>query len=622
PLIITKANTRSTVHRRVHMDYIGVKQYNEKGKLTGELRIVGLFTSSAYTLSTRNIPYLRRKVDLVIRSSGFDPSGHSGKALLNVLENYPRDELFQIDEDKLLDFAQAIHQLDERPRIRALVRRDKFDRFVSILLFVPRDRYDSETRLKIGDYLARLYQGRVSAWHVTYPEGILARVHFIIGGIAGTTADLDQETLEQAVADIVRTWGDTLAEALAASHDRVRARLLEERYGDAFSAAYQEAYPPETAVADITICEAETADAVVVDFYRRDGAEPQQVALKLYHPASPIPLSRRVPVLENMGFRVINERTYRIHPADDRDPIHLHDMALTRADGAPVDLDLLERPLEDCFIAVWSGRAENDGYNALVLTAGLGWRDIAMLRALSRYLRQTRIPFSQDYMWTTLNRYHGIAGDIVQLFHAKLDPNLSEATRTAAETRLEKSIETGLEAVVSLDEDRILRRFVNLVGAVLRTSFFQTEPDGAPKAVISFKLNPRALDELPLPKPYREIFVYSPEIEGVHLRFGPIARGGLRWSDRPQDFRTEILGLVKAQQVKNAVIVPVGAKGGFVPKQLPSPGDREAFIAAGIKAYKTFVANLLEITDNLKPDGVVPPPDLVRRDGDDPYLVV
>ncbi len=623
PLIITKANVKSRVHRRVHMDYIGVKQYDDNGRLVGELRLIGLFTSTAYTRSVKFIPYLRRKVDVVIRRAALEPQSHSGKALLNVLENYPRDELFQIDEDLLCIFANAIHHLDERPRVRVLVRSDKFERFVSILAFVPRDRYSSVIRQAIGNYLTEGFKGRLSAWYVTYPEGPLARVHFIIARNAGATANPNPETLERTIAKIVRTWFDELADNLAESYDQTRAKLLAERYATAFSAAYKEAYDPATAVADVAIAESEMGAAdVSIDFYNRGYFGPHQIALKVYHRTHPIPLSERVPVLENMGFRVVNERTYSVKPADDRQKLYLHDMTLERADGGALDIALIGAKLDACFKAVWARNAENDGYNALVLNAGLDWRDIAILRALSRYLRQARIPFSQGYMWTTLNRHAGIAANIAALFQARLDPALADTARTAAVKRIGEDIDRALEAVESLDEDRILRRFVNLVNAVLRTNVFQTDDNGRPKPTFAFKLDPHAVVELPAPRPYREIFVYSPRIEGVHLRFGAIARGGLRWSDRLQDYRTEVLGLVKAQQVKNAVIVPVGAKGGFLPKQLPGDGGREAVQAEGIESYKIFVSGLLDVTDNLSRDGVEPPLDVVRVDADDPYLVV
>ena len=623
PLIITKANVKSRVHRRVHMDYVGVKKYDGRGRLTGELRLVGLFTSTAYTRSVRYIPYLRRKVDGVIRRAALEPQSHSGKALLNVLENYPRDELFQIEEDRLFEFANAIHHLDERPRVRALLRYDRFERFVSVLVFVPRNRYSSVVRGKIADYLTETFDGRLSAWYVNYPEGPLARVHYIIGRYGGKTPNRDPDELERTIARIIRTWADTLNEYLAEKYDPTRARLLGERYATAFSEAYKEAYDPRVAIADIDIAESGmSAEDVAIDFYARGDFQAHQIALKVYHRDRPIPLSERVPVLENMGFRVVNERTYRIEPADDRTALYLHDMTLERADNGEIAIPAIGDKLEAGFKAIWSGKAENDGYNALVLNAGMEWRDIAILRAFSRYLRQARIPFSQDYMWATLNRYWNISAGIIALFRMRFDPVIAEEARRSAEKRIGEEIDRGLEAVESLDEDRILRRFLNLVNAVVRTNIFQTEEGDVAKATFAFKLDPQKIDGLPAPRPYREIFVYGPRVEGVHLRFGPIARGGLRWSDRPQDFRTEVLGLVKAQQVKNAVIVPVGAKGGFVPKRLPVEGGRDAIQAEGVESYKTFVSSLLDVTDNLGLEGIEPPAEVVRRDGDDPYLVV
>ena len=623
PLIITKANVKSRIHRRVHMDYVGVKTFDKNGKLTGELRIIGLFTSTAYTRSTIRIPYLRHKVNQVIEQTGFDRNSHSGKALLNVLESYPRDDLFQIDVETLTQFATTILQLDERPRIRVLPRPDKFDRFVSVLVYVPRDRYTTDIRLRIGTYLAEIYEGRLSAMYVSYPEGTLARVHYVLGRYEGHTPEHSAAELEAAVADIVRTWQDALKEALAKVYDPVRMRLLANRYGEAFGAAYREAFPVDQAVSDIDIAEALGNDrATAIAFYRGAGQGDHQVSLKLFHLNNAIPLSDRVPVLENMGFKVINERTYRIRPGGDRPVTYLHDMALDRADGSPVDLDKSGDRLADLFMAVWRDAAENDGYNDLVLSAGLPWRDIAMLRAMSRYLRQARIPYSQDYMWGTLGRYPAIAEHIVTLFHTRFDPALSEGDSTLTAARITADIEAALESVSSLDDDRIIRRFVNLVEATLRTNFYQRDDDGEPRPVMTFKYDPQRIDDLAEPRPFREIFVYSPMVEGVHLRFGKVARGGLRWSDRPQDFRTEVLGLVKAQQVKNAVIVPVGAKGGFVPKRLPVGGSREEWFAAGTEAYKTFVSALLEITDNLSGETVLPPAQVVRHDDDDPYLVV
>jgi glutamate dehydrogenase len=623
-LIITKANVRSRVHRRVHMDYIGVKRFDGDGQLIGEFRIVGLFTSTAYTRSTRSIPYLRRKLDNLMRRSGFDPDSHSGKAFAAVLENYSRDELFQIDEDTLYQFVLAIMHLDERPRVRVLARRDRFDRFVSIMVFVPRERYDSSARVAIGTYLAGVYKGRVSAFYPFFTEGPLVRVHFIIGRYSGETPNPERANLEQAVETLVRTWTDGLAEALTLVHEPIKSQQLIRRYRDAFPVAYREAYVPPVAVADIRLIETlSPIRPLGADFYSRREGDRAGAGLKVWSREKPIALSERVPVLENMGFKVVDERTYRIEPDDvGTVEVWLHDMLLERADGAGFDLEALKARLEACFMAVMRGRAENDGYNALVLGAGLQWRDVALIRTISRYLRQVRVAYSQDYMWSTLRRHHEIAAQVVQMFHTRFDPRLELSIEQRGEKQSEflAGIETALGAVESLDEDRILRHFVNAVTSALRTNFYQTE-NGQPKPTIAIKFDSRKIDGLPLPKPLYEIFVYSPRVEGVHLRFGKVARGGIRWSDRPQDFRTEVLGLVKAQQVKNAVIVPVGAKGGFVPKYLPA-GPREAVQAEGTAAYTIFISSLLDISDNLGPDGVIPPENVIRHDDDDPYLVV
>ena len=625
-LIVAKAAVRARVHRRVHLDYVGVKRFDADGKLIGERRFCGLFTSTAYTRSTRAIPYLRRKVDNVIRRAGFEPSSHSGKELVNVLETYPRDELFQIDEDTLYRFALDILQLDERPRVRVLPRRDRFDRFVSVLVYAPRDRYDSHIREAIGDYLAATYKGRVRAFYPFFLEGPLVRVHFIIGRYEGKTPNPERPTLDRAVEEIVRSWADGLDEAIEAAHGEEQGRALFGRYRNAFPIDYRQVYRPSTAVADIAHAEALTAEQPVgVEFYRSAGKPEACAGLKVFSHTRPIPLSERVPVLENMGFRVVDERTYQIQPQGSAD-VWFHDMTIESASGEAIALDSRRELLESCFLAVMNRAAENDGYNALVLAAGLPWRDVATIRTISRFLRQIRVPYSQDYMWATLRKHPRIATDIVALFHMRFDPRLelSETERSAREADTTKAIETALQAVDSLDEDRILRHFVNVVTAAIRTNFYQRGPDGRPKDLIAIKFESRKVDGMPLPRPLYEIFVYSPRVEAVHLRFGKVARGGIRWSDRPQDFRTEILGLVKAQNVKNAVIVPVGAKGGFIPKYLPVGGTREAIAAEGVAAYKLFISTLLDITDNIGTGtrGVIPPPDVLRHEGDDPYLVV
>ena len=623
-LIITKANVKSRVHRRAHLDYVGVKLFSRSGQLQGELRIVGLFTSSAYTNTTGEVPYLRLKVARVVERAGFDPASHSGRALLNVLENYPRDDLFQIDEETLYRFALDIMSLSERPRIRALARLDEFDRFVSLIVFIPKDRYDAVVRRRVGEFLAGIYGGRVSAAYPAYPEGPLARTHYVIGRDGGATPQIDRETLERGISGIVRTWGDALRDQLEETMGGARARALAARYGNAFSAAYREAFGAEQAISDLALLEqlAENRPRAV-DIYRREGDPESRVNLKVFSRGAPLPLSERVPLLENLGFRVVNERTYRVAPAasPESERVWLHDMALVRASGGALDIEAIQGPIEAALLALFRGLAESDGFNRLVLEAGLGWRDVAMIRALGRYLRQVRIAYGQDYLAATLARHGELAARIVELFYARFDPR-ADGERAAREASVRAEIEDRLREVTSLDDDRILRRFVNLVEAALRTNFFQIDDNGLPRQTIAFKFECAKVEGLPLPKPLYEIFVYSPRLEGVHLRYGKVARGGLRWSDRPQDFRTEVLGLVKAQQVKNAVIVPVGAKGGFVPKQLPPASDRQAWLAEGTESYRIFVRTLLQITDNIAGAEVVPPVDTVRHDGDDPYLVV
>jgi len=627
-LIVIKTNQRSRVHRNVTMDLVGVKRYDASGRLVGVFRVVGLFTSTAYTRSTAGIPYLRRKTASVISRAGLGANSHSGKALAAVLEQYPRDELFAIDEDTLLGFGLAILQLEERPRVRVLARRDRFDRFVSVLVYVPRDRFDSAVREEIGVFLADAYRGRVTSYTLFFPEGRLVRAHFVVARGKGEMPSPGRAELEGGVTDIVRTWSDALVDAINEAHDAGRARTLLTRYQHAFSQAYREAFSPLDAVNDVRMIERLSAERPLgVDFYQHVWGEIRTVGLKIWSRGRPIPLSERVPVLEHMGFRVVDESTYQVHgPEDGNADFWLHDMMLAYASGGGHDFGSLRAALEACFVKVMSGQAENDGFNALVLAAGLAWRDVAMVRGLARYLRQIRVPYSQDYLWTTLVKHAELAARIVELFHARFDPRLdmteAGSGRAAREAAIAAGIETALEAVESLDEDRIIRHFVNVVQAAVRTNFFQIGADGQPKNEIAVKFDSRKIDGLPLPRPLVEIFVCSPRLEAVHLRFGKAARGGIRWSDRPQDFRTEVLGLVKAQQVKNAVIVPVGAKGGFVPKPMPS-GNREAIQAEGVATYRVFMATLLDLTDNIGTDGaIVPPPDVVRHDGDDPYLVV
>ena len=624
-LIITKSNVRSRVHRRVHMDYIGIKRFDASGRLAGELRIVGLFTGSAYTFSPRGIPYLRVKINVALSRAGFRPDSHSGRALLNVIETYPRDELFQIDEETLYRFSLAIMHLRECPRVRVLSRLDRFDRFVSVLVFMPGDHYYSAVQAAIAEHLCRIFDGRLVALYPFFPEGALVRVHFIIARYAGETPRPNQADVEGAIAGIVMTWQDRLALELGKADESCETRRRLAQYGAGFSGSYRADYAPATAVEDIHLVDKLSPDRPLsVHFYQRSHEPKTAVRLKIWSHGRPIPLSERVPSLEHLAFKVVEESTYELRPPPEKGvQFWLHDMRLERVDGEVVDLDASQEGLETCLLMVLRGFVENDGYNALALTAGLTWREIVLLRALSRYLRQIAIPYSQDYMWGTLAKYSDLATSIVELFHARFRPDAPASAQEHApcQPNLIAALEESLNKVASLDEDRIIRRFANVVLSAIRTNFYQVDESGIPKSTIAIKFDGSEVEGLASPRPKYEIFVYSPRLEAVHLRFGKVARGGIRWSDRPQDFRTEILGLVKAQQVKNAVIVPVGAKGGFVPKMLRAD-DREAMQAEGVACYRAFMSAMLDVTDDATPDGIVPPPQVVRHDEDDPYLVV
>ncbi|MDR3493976.1 MAG: NAD-glutamate dehydrogenase [Ancalomicrobiaceae bacterium] len=624
-LIVSKSNLMSRVHRRAPMDFVGLKLFNQNGKLSGELRIVGLFTSTAYTRPVNTIPLIRTKVDAVVERAGFDPRSHSGKALLHVLEHYPREDLFQLDADTLYDFAMRILALGEHPRTRALIRCDPFGRFVSAIVYVPRDRYTTDARIRIGEYLEKAFDGRVTAFQPDFQEGSLTRVQFVLGRAGGEIPAIDDVDLDETIADLIRTWGDRLVDALRASHASEAADRLATRYFAAFGGAYREAYGPETAVADMAVIEALTTAAApgpAIDFHQPGGAGSKELALKLYHPERPIQLTDRVPILENMGLRVIDERTYSI-AATDRPLVYLHDMTLERADGSAVTLDsALDARLEQLFGAIWAGSTENDGFNVLALIAGLDWRKIAVIRAYARYLRQVGMAYSLDYIWGATTRYPTIAEKLVDLFVTRFDPDRPEDGREADERALGRDIEALLVDVASLDDDAILRRLLNAVTSTVRTNWFRRVDNDPLGDTNAFKLDSRSITALPEPKPFREIWVYGPRVEGIHMRFGKVARGGLRWSDRAQDFRTEVLGLVKAQQVKNAVIVPVGAKGGFWPKALKPGMPRDAWFREGTAAYKIFVGSLLSLTDTIGGDGILPPARVIRHEGDDPYLVV
>lgn len=609
PLLVTKANMRSRVHRRAYMDYVGVKLYDETGRVSGELRILGLFTSLSFATPNLEVPLIRRKVLDVLERAGHPPGSHAGKALMNVLDTYPREELFQIEAGQLSQFALMIAELADRPRVRVLPRIDRFDNFVSVLVYVPRDRYDTAVRQKIGDLLAREYEGHVSAFSPYFPEGDLVRVHFIIGRRGGATPRPLRAALEAAIARIIETFADRL---LAAAADPERAAP----FLAAFPAAYAEATRPETALADIEQMQQLPPEGQIA---LRFAPRPEGLGLRLFHLSRPIALSDRVPMLEHFGFRIIDESTYRLTPASGE--VYLHDMLLAAPEGADLGAEDRIARLDAAVLAVWRGEAESDALNALTTLAGLGWPDVEILRALCRYDRQLGLGLGIGSVGAILGRYRQVAAALVRLFHARNDPYFA-AQRERAAVTADETIRAGIAATVTLDEDRVLRRLANLVEAVVRTNAYQRDAGGERRPALALKFDCARIEAMPEPRPYREIFVYCPRVEGLHLRFGPIARGGLRWSDRPDDFRTEVLGLVKAQQVKNAIIVPVGAKGAFVPRTLLPGMTRDAREAEGVACYKIFISSLLDVTDSYEGTGVLPPPDVIRRDGDDPYLVV
>jgi len=621
-LLIAKGNRRATVHRPVHLDAIGVKQFDEHGRVTGERLFVGLFTSVAYNRSPRFIPLLRRKLDQTIEAAGLHPNSHDGKALMHILETFPRDELFQIGNEELLEISTGILHLQERQRTALFVRRDPFERFVSCLVFVPRDRHDTNLRKRIQFILENAYQGECQTFDTQLDQhSVLARVHFMIRTTPGEIPAVNASEIEARITNAARSWSDKLQEALVKDRGEEKGLALNEDYANAFSAAYQETFDASVAIEDIDVIQRMFETGLIgVNLLRRPDQGAREVRFKIYSMAIQVTLSDALPVLENLGFRVINETPYRVS-AKGHDTVWVHDFGLIRRDGKDIELETIRDAFHQAFLEVWAGRMEDDAFNRLVVMAGLTWRQVVILRAYAKYLRQAQIPFSQAYMEDTLSTHPDIARLIVNLFETRFDPASGKDAEQKA-NGVRGAISRALDDVASADEDRILRRFLNMVESTLRTNFYQTDRSGAVKRYVSFKLDSQAVDELPLPRPMVEIFVYSPSIEGVHLRFGKVARGGLRWSDRREDFRTEVLGLVKAQQVKNAVIVPVGSKGGFVVKRPPESGEREAVLNEGIACYKTFISGLLDLTDNLKGARVVPPKGVVRKDEDDPYLVV
>jgi glutamate dehydrogenase len=619
PLLITKANALSTVHRAAYLDYVGVKTFDPAGRVDGEHRFLGLWTSSVYHRSPRETPLLARKVAEVVARFGLAPDSHDAKAVVHALETFPRDELFQATVPELVHIVRGTVNLYERALVRLFIRRDAFERFYSCLVYVPRDRYHTDVRERIESILREALGGSEVATEVQLSESTLARLHVIVRIEPPAERNIDVARLEAEIARAATTWADRLREALATRMDESAALAATQRYLRLFPAGYRDDVEPRDALGDIADLEALARDprTLRVSLHRPARQRPERMHLKVVKLGEPVPISDILPMMENFGLRVIAEHPYEL-AWDAGGSAWIQDFELEHRDGARIDIERIEPLFREGFIAVWCGEVENDGFNRLLLGAGLASREIAVLRAYCRYLLQTGVAFSQAYMERALAANPAIARNLFRLFVVQLDPQLTPRARGRAE-RIAAAIGRALDAVRSLDEDRILRAYLGVVTATLRTNYFQRR-EGQPKPYLAFKLDPARILELPLPRPRFEIWVYSPRLEAVHLRMAQVSRGGIRWSDRREDFRTEILGLMKAQNVKNTVIVPMGAKGGFVVKRPPAGGpelQREV-----VSCYQTFMRALLDLTDNLVGREIVPPPLVVRRDGPDAYLVV
>jgi glutamate dehydrogenase len=667
PLIFTKTDARSTVHRRGHMDYIGVLRYDDKGHIVGECRFVGLYTAGTYHRSVWEIPFVRGKADAVMAGSGIPPDSHDGKALANILERLPRDELFQSTTDELAETALGVLDLQEHNRTRLFVRRDHVAQFFSCLVFIPRERFNTDVRMRAQQILRDALGGVREDYALEFGESGMVRVHFIVRPEGQCTENYDVAAIEERIAQAVRSWHDELRAILIERHGEREGMALAKRFERATPASYRDETSPAVAARDVEkIAALDGPDDLGLSLYRPaegEAASADIVRFKMFKHDHTIPLSDAMPMLERMGLRGVSEwGPYEIRmPNGDR--IWVQDLDLVPVSAADFDVTQVREPFAEAFEQTWRGRAESDGFNRLVLAARMTWRQAALLRAYCKYLMQTGVPFSQAYMEDTVSHHPLVARLLVELFEARLDPVRSEETgsdRQQAARQLESTLgalvqgepgkviadaierlATGrqgeradqqracrevldelLDEVSSLDEDRILRAFADVIGATLRTNSFQLNAAGGWHDHMAFKLDSAQVPDLPRPRPFREIFVYAPRMEGVHLRGGKVARGGLRWSDRREDFRTEVLGLMKAQSVKNTMIVPVGAKGGFVPKQMPAGGGREAVQNEGIACYRQFIRGLLDVTDNLVQGEAVGPPNVVCHDDADPYLVV
>lgn len=620
-LVMSKTNNLASVHRNAYTDYIGIKRFDSKGQVIGERRLIGLYTSAAYHTNPKHIPFLRHKVALIMENSKLNPRSHSGKVLLNILETLPRDDLIQGSEDELLEIAMGIFYMQERKRIRLFARTDVYRRFISCLVYIPRELVSTELRLAMQRVLAESFNAEEIDFSTQFSESVLARIHFIVRVDHNEIPDYDLKEIEKKLIDVGRSWADDLQLHLNEANGEELANSIFTRYRSSFPGAYTDVFSPRTAVYDIKHIEMLTAEEPLgINFYRPLDETGKNFRLKIYQHNHTIPLSDVLPILENLGLRAISERPYVLKFEDGKET-WINDFAMQYNKECEIHLDDIKELFQAAFARVWFGDAENDGFNQLVLAAGLNWREVAVLRTYAKYFKQIGITFSQEYMEMALNNNVSIAKKLVQLFAIRFEARDTKKRADRFEA-LVQEIYSDLENVANLDEDKIIRQYIQAISATLRTNFYQLDAQGNAKNYISIKLNSKNIPGVPKPQPMFEIFVYSPRFEGVHLRCGKVARGGLRWSDRREDFRTEILGLMKAQQVKNSVIVPSGAKGGFVPKHLPVNGTREEIMAEGIACYQFFIRGLLDITDNYKDGHLIKPKNVVCYDEDDPYLVV
>lgn len=624
PLVsVYKVNRRSTVHRPVPLDAITIKILNEKGKPVGEKLFVGLFTSVTYSRSVADVPLIRRKLRKVVEDAHFASDSHDYRALAHILEKYPRDELFQMPVEQIRDHAIGILRLQDRPRVALYTRVDDFRRYVSCLVYVPRDRYETNLRMEIQRILENELEGVCENFYTTLDDSPLARVTYIIATDQRIRRKHDFAALENKLVAASRTWTERLRFALMSSiADERRAIELSMTYDTAFPVSYRDHYSPDEAVFDIEkIEEALAHRRIALDLAPAgSSAADGLMRLKFYHPNHAAALSDVLPVLENMGFRVEAEYPFEIRPQEGARVIWMHELHLRLRGGAPAaDISDIKATAEAALMAIWYDLAESDTLNQLVLTAGIDWRDVVILRAYTKYMQQARVSYTPAYIMKALVDHPMLSAALIGLFHARNDPSLPKNKRKTAEW--EAAIASGLENVALLDQDRIIRFMMTLIDATLRTNFYQRDAEGNPKAALSFKLDSSVVAYLPEPRPWREIWVYSPRMEGIHLRGGKIARGGIRWSDRAEDFRTEILGLMQAQMVKNSVIVPEGAKGGFILKRPTEGMNREAFLAEGTECYRMLIRGMLDVTDNMDGEKIIPPANVVRHDEDDPYIV-